>query len=345
MKRVLIFISFISIFSFLTFKSFAQDAAVKIDGQVVYLKSGNSLPYWLKAGQTITPSKNVSFLSAMEFNSDSNSHVLKYVQVIKIANLSTVPTGKVWKIEAVAYDTFIVPTNMASVQLPSNGGIGSSITSGGSAANTPVLYKSPKVFDVPGTYQWIVPPGVTSICVEIWGGGGNGDMDYAAFNVGRYYPGSGGGAGGYGYQCFNVIPGTQFSLTIGGACQSSLFGNLLIATAGGSGSHFFYPNGSYVSNYGLGGNCNATFNVNGLDGAPGNGYYVINGAYPNQGGKGGAAYNGGAGGTPQIPTPNGNCCNGVDGQVPGGGGSGVSLYTTTPSSQGIGAPGKIIVYW
>lgn len=306
---------------------YAQDAAVKIDGQLVYLKAGNSLPYWLKAGQTIAPSKNVSFLSAMEFNSDSSSHVLKYDQVIKIAGLSTVPTGKVWKLEAVAYDTLLSTTNLSSIQLPANGTSASSIASG-STSNTPVLYQSPKTFSTAGTYQWVVPPGVTSICIEIWGGGGAGGTSTTS----AVWNGSGGGGGGgYGYQCFTVIPGTNYSVVVGGEGDTSSVGTLIFATGGAAG--VAATNAPTIG--GVGGTSSSSFHVDGESGR--------NSVWPNIGG-GGKSYNGGLGGDSIKATSSGQ--NGLDGNAPGGGGSGCMKYMLgNPVSPGKGAPGQVIIYW
>ena len=309
---------------------YAQDAAVKIDGQLVYLKAGNSLPYWLKAGQTIAPSKNVSFLSAMEFNSDSSSHVLKYDQVIKIASLSTVPAGKVWKIEAVAYDTVLSSTNLSSIQLPANSTSASSIASG-SISNTPILYQSPKVYDLAGTYQWMVPPGITSICVEIWGGGGNGGRKSTSTSA----SGGGGGAGGYGYECFTVTPGTIYNITVGGIGGTSTFGVLLTASGGSNGGNGGLSWGAGGSG-GLGGTCNATVNFTGINGTAGN---------QSISGIGGSAYNGGLGGAGSSTL----CAVGNTGSSPGGGGGGAFSdgYTNCNSSAngGSGAPGQVIIYW
>ena len=305
---------------------YAQDAAVKIDGQLVYLKAGNSLPYWLKAGQTIAPSKNVSFLSAMEFNSDSTNHILKYDQVIKIASLSTVPTGKVWKIEAVAYDTVLSSTNLSSIQLPANSTSASSIASG-STSNTPVLYQSPKKYSTAGTYQWVVPPGVTSICIEIWGGGGPGGMSAVNSN---FNPSGGGGGGGYGYQCFTVVPGTIYSVVVGGEGGTSSVGTLIYATGGTAGvTATNAPSGG-----GSGGTASSTFFVNGENGIS---------AVTVPTGSGGKSYNGGIGG---IRQSNYACSSGIDGSAPGGGGSGCLTWNCSPqATPGKGAPGQVIIYW
>ncbi len=324
MKKILYSLLLILIAS--SFLAQAQEAAVKIDGQLVYLKAGNSLPYWLKAGQSIAPSKNVSFLSGIEFNSDSTNHVLKYDQVIKIASLSTVPAGKVWKIEAIAYDTLMLSTSIGETMLPNNTTTTGSAASA-SSSNTPALYKSPKIFDIAGSYQWMVPPGVTSICVEIWGGGGNGGRG----GTSNCWPGGGGGGGGYGYQCFSVVPGTIYNLIVGGSAAQSSFSTLISANGGTNGGN----GATTVGGAGTGGSSNAVINFTGKNGAAGSTVSTTN-----YGGAGGYSYNGGLGAITNssaaavVPPMNG--------ESPGGGGSGGSSCS---QSGGAGAPGQVIIYW
>ncbi len=81
--------------------SFAQnDPLLLIDGDTVSMKSGLSLPYWLKAGQTLALGSNVKSASVLEFTIDSNQ--LVFSNVISVKNVQTVPVGKAWKIEAIA---------------------------------------------------------------------------------------------------------------------------------------------------------------------------------------------------------------------------------------------------
>jgi hypothetical protein len=80
---------------------FAQnDPILLIDNDTVSMKSGLSLPYWLKAGQTIALGTNVKSASVVEFTIDSNE--LQFSNIISVKSLQTVPTGKAWKIEAIA---------------------------------------------------------------------------------------------------------------------------------------------------------------------------------------------------------------------------------------------------
>lgn len=83
---------------------FAQnDPILLIDNDTVSMKSGLSLPYWLKAGQTIALGTNVKSASVVEFTIDSNE--LQFSNIISVKSLQTVPTGKAWKIEAIACTT------------------------------------------------------------------------------------------------------------------------------------------------------------------------------------------------------------------------------------------------
>ena len=83
---------------------FAQnDPILLIDNDTVSMKSGLSLPYWLKAGQTIALGTNVKSASVLEFTIDSNE--LQFSNIISVKSLQTVPTGKAWKVEAIACTT------------------------------------------------------------------------------------------------------------------------------------------------------------------------------------------------------------------------------------------------
>jgi hypothetical protein len=268
-----------------------------IDGINTTFQSGLSLPYWLKAGQSLNVIANASSVSIMEFTVDSNT--LKYSRVISLNSLQTVPSGKIWKIEAIG----IAP-------------IGGTVEF--SATSMPTIFTSPKTFSTPGIYSWIVPPNVTSICVEAWGGGGSGGVGYYP----HYLQGGGGGGGGYGYQCFTVVPGTIYTITVGGVSGTSSLGTLISATGGTNGTD---ANTLLPGNGGVGGSSTAMFNLTGANGNTGGSYYG------NYNGTGGAGANGGLGAINPSAT----------GTAPGGGGGGGSQG----SIVGSGAPGKVIIYW
>ena len=243
----------------LSISALGQNSSELIIDNVSNLFSNISFPYWLKSGQTINIGTNTKTVSVVEFNVDNNS--LEFSQVLSINSIQTVPTNKVWKIESVGLNN----TN-SNLNLPiSSTLVGNSIDS----TSIPTLYQSPKKFQSDGIYNWKVPPGITSICVEAWGAGGHGFGTSSSANVG--------GGGGYGYQCLTVIPGTTYEITIGGPTLQvdTRFGNIIIATRGSSGN---------ANGHGIGGSASSSIN----------GIFVINGGngINNIGGSGG---NGGSG--------------------------------------------------
>lgn len=278
-----------------------------------------SLPYWLKAGQTINIGTNAQSVSILEFTVNGSN--LEFSQTIALKTAQTVPANKVWKIEAIGLKS----ENSA---LPSSTFIGSA-SSSTSTASLPTIFQSPKKFETPGTYSWTVPPGVTSICVEAWGGGGGGSGCYPGGIVG-----SGGGGGGYAYQCFSVLSGTTYSVIVGsgggggsiytgngGNGGASSVGNLINSSAGIGG---IGANGG-----GAGGTSMNTFKVIGGDGSNGS-----------AGGAGGNGGNGGAGGFAVYNT------NGNPGVIPGAGGSGGNTQGGAQAvSGGAGARGQVYIYW
>jgi len=309
-KKIVILISL----SFLFFlKLFSQsEPVIAIDGVNNIFKSGLSLPYWLKAGQTVDLVANVKSISIVEFSADSIA--LKYSKVINLTSSQTVPYGKVWKIEAL--------------------GIGTSgqVISGFSNSTLPSIFLSPKTYTDSGNYTFIVPPGISNICIEVWGGGGSGSSGW--WDGLRGYHGAGGGGGGYGYQCFTVTSGLRYNVKVGGVADSSSVANLIYATGGTNAEAPTITNndlGIYASFPGTGGHSNATYNMIGLPGE----------SLQFEVGKGGDGANGGLGGS-RFDCRYNNY-NGYSGGTPGGGGSGGCAYYG--GSGGKGAQGKVIIYW
>ncbi len=66
----------------------------------------------------------------------------------------------------------------------------------------------------PGDYEWTAPPGVHSVCVELWGAGGGGGGFGAPAD---YCGGGGGGGGGPGYvrTVVCVVPGEMYTMHVG----------------------------------------------------------------------------------------------------------------------------------
>ena len=68
-------------------------------------------------------------------------------------------------------------------------------------------------FTTPGTYRFTVPPGVTSLNVDLVAGGGGGG---GAMEVGNGDGGGGGGSGGYlSGSTLNVVPGEILTIVVG----------------------------------------------------------------------------------------------------------------------------------
>ena len=285
------YIFFCTFFLFVSTLNAQKTPTLLIDGTPVKFQGDLSLPYWVSAGKTIAFSVDAISASILEFNINSNE--LQFNQVMHLTTSGTVPTGKAWKIEAIG-----LGPNTADIP-----------TSGFSTAATPEIFTSPVTFSTPGTYSWIAPPGITNICVEAWGGGGKGGNANTVT-----YGGGGGGGGAYGYDCFTVVPGASYSLTVGGSGQASSLGTLILANGGTNGS---YSGGSGTGSSGFGGSSAASFNINGADGA---------------GRDGGTGANGGLGG---IGVNNGT---GSAGNFPGGGGGG-------GAAGGDGAAGQLIIYF
>ena len=71
-----------------------------------------------------------------------------------------------------------------------------------------VSFAQAQTFYSNGSYT--VPPGVTSIQVEAWGGGAGGDSGFRIAGVAW-----GGGGGGYGREVLTVSSGETYYFTIG----------------------------------------------------------------------------------------------------------------------------------
>jgi hypothetical protein len=276
----------------------AQNSSSLVIDNISNQFSNISLPYWLKSGQTIDLGTNAKSVSIIEFT--VNGTALEFSQVISLTSVQTVPQNKVWKIEAIG-QTIATNPNPLNATIPSS-------NSGLTAINNnklPTIYQTPVNFNDPGVYTWTVPSGITNICIDIWGSGGSsGNLN-------------GGGAGAFGYQCFNVIPLQIVTITVGTAGSLSKVvdsnGINLIEAGGGSSS-------------GIGGISSATVNYSGQNGSE------FNGGAAKFGGNGGI-YDG------QVN------CTSCMGLSPGGGASrrfpGNSFY---PAQSFIGGNGRVIIY-
>lgn len=180
-----------------------------------------------------------------------------------------------------------------------------------------------KLFDIPGTYPWVCPDGVTSISVVCIGAGGGSTGNAASKipdgNVG-YSRGSGGGGGGLRYvNNMTVTPGVSYTVVVGAPGIST---TNFYTDAGDGGDSSFYNPGTgltLVANGGKGGLTSSTDALGGGSSGPGTGFsggysaYSANGVAPS-GGGGAAGYSGDGGNSASDSR---------DGSGGGGGGGGL----------------------
>ena len=184
--------------------------------------------------------------------------------------------------------------------------------------------------------NFTVPPGVTQVEVELWGGGSG---SFASIGS---QPSGGGAGGGYARKRItNLSPGQLIGVTVGlGGNGGTTSGTA--ATGGGTSSFFTYASAT-------GGSLNpyATLSSPGNGATPGgigmSGDVNIGGSSGqagilNQGGLGGAAP---MGGTQNSGTT------GAVGSFPGGGaaGAGTGANSATSYNGAAGAPGLVVVRW
>ena len=187
-----------------------------------------------------------------------------------------------------------------------------------------------------GVETFIVPSGVTSITVSVWGAGGGGGGSSINGDGG-----SGGGGGGATTRVIAVTPGDTFTYTvgIGGA------GGLSNATLAGSGGNSTFVNGglgiNLLANGGTGGARNrgaagvggtasgGTVNATGQNGTIGN-------ASGQAGGNSGVVIGIFGGGGVAVTNSTGS-----NGTIPGGGGGGAERTGMGTRNGGNGANGQI----
>lgn len=280
--------------------------SIRIDGNICIVDENSPanlhLPVWLRAGQTLAIDQSTFFISVIEFNAVGNT--LEFNDVLKVTTVATVPDDMVWKVESVAKQ--LNPSTYNSI-----------------------------TYTVPGTYSWIVPACASYICIEAWGGGGGSGGNSTSSSS---FAGAGGG-GSYGQECFNVVPGTTYMVTVGAGGTAGASGG-----AGGNGGSSSVGS-LIVAGGGIGGGANAggaggaggtTTAANAVPGGAGsNGQSPCNTAgLSSRGGTGG---NGGAGHINTDP-----CNSGGAGTAPGGGASSGSWNGATGRA---GGAGRVVITW
>ena len=255
----------------------AQEKSPKlfVDGTEIAFESDISLPYWLSEGKTVEFGVHVISLSILEFNVVDNE--LQFNQVIHLTSSGSVPSSKVWKIEALGIGFTNDTVNT---------------TNGFSTSETPTIFTSPVTFTESAT--WTVPANVTRVCIEVWGKGGDGGRGAAN----PFSNGGCGGGGAYGYECFSITPGTVLNIVLDDTATS--VNNLISALNGQDGE-----NASSGGADGVGGTSAAAYNISGQDATTNQGGQGANGGqgaisytdyspetaeFPGGGGGGGRAY-------------------------------------------------------
>lgn len=251
---------------------------IKIDG-VLMGNIGPNRVLWAHAGSTITTSGGT--------NTSRNINVIEF---------NLVPVGT-----SVGSNSGTPTFNLSQANS----------ISGGNPNNIPVAYASPLTYAKRGTYTWMVPPGITTVCVDIWGAGGYTTNSQT----------TGGGAGGFGHECVMVTPLETLTIQVGSGLYNRLVGQGKSYIANSNGTILVEATAGQPD--GTGGSSTAALNY------PGRPVTGTNGGSATYGGQGGSYYG----------------CNsnniGENGSTPGGGAS-----RTPPScnQSRSGGDGTIIIY-
>jgi hypothetical protein len=203
----------------------------------------------------------------------------------------------------------------------------------------------------PGTYNYVIPPGVTSITVEVWGGGGRGGSRTTGTD------GTGGGGGGaYSRRTIAVTPGQIYVVNVGAGSTSNTapggdtwvspntVGNAFVlakggnsaasnVTTGATGGALTSGIGDFRFSGGNGANAPSTTSSGGGGSSAGT---AANGTNASGTTGGIAPLNGGNGANGRTTAGSGTA-----GSLPGGGGSGAVRGTTGSPAGGAGAHGKV----
>lgn len=189
-------------------------------------------------------------------------------------------------------------------------------------------FNSFRVFEADGNFT--VPENTYNIRVEAWGAGGAGGDKSGGSG------GAGGGSGGYGFKLFAVTPSQSIAIAVGVGGTNGAPGTngtassvLTLSAGGGTG-------GAGASPSAIGGTggvvTGADIAINGSSGES-----ADNNAAGAIGGAGGGAPNGGGGGKCSVTAAQ------LIGVLPGGGGAGGANAFT--GNGGVGAKGRVIVWW
>ncbi len=261
-----LFIIFLGFYP-LPFKCYSQcKPFILIDGNAIIADEndpdGLRLPTWLKAAQTLNVGQYVYSISVIEFT--INGTALDYSANLKIpTDGTTVPSGKVWKIEAIH----------KNVAIPSFAGRYS--------------------YTVAGTFTFVSPPCSLMANIRVYGAGGGGSGGWSGCCT--YPAGGGGGGGGYAEGFYLLPPSTSYTVVVGNGGNAG--------TVNGNGTDGTSSSVSVVSISASGGIKGTISSGSGSGGAAGTGSGQLNftgqagfGNSGTTGGKGGSAANDGAAG-------------------------------------------------
>ncbi|UYT57766.1 phage tail protein [Brucella sp. MAB-22] len=194
--------------------------------------------------------------------------------------------------------------------------------------------RSSRTFNTVGTQAWVVPDGVYSVRVRLWGGGGGGGGAAAGAAA------AGGAGGGYAEGTYAVVPGQSINVTVGaggtrgnatvwngGTGGTSSFGTMISAMGGGGGGGA--ATSGVIGNGAQGGGASGgQFSVGGQPSA--NAYFDLT---PKHGSGGAGSY--GTSGTGMSVS------GGLTASYPGGGGGGGAGN----SQGGLGSDGLVVLEW
>lgn len=184
----------------------------------------------------------------------------------------------------------------ATTSLPSASWASGATVAGGYTYSVGGIMFPGQIFNSQGTDSFVVPAGVTSLTLKLWGAGGGGG------GGGSSGVGGDGGGGGYTLSTISVTPGETLSIYVGGGGAGGSYSSGGTDAGGGGGGGGFtsvYRGGSALTiAAGGGGGGGARRTIGGGDGGAGGGTTGIAGTAVGAGGGGaGTPTTGGAGGT------------------------------------------------
>lgn len=204
----------------------------------------------------------------------------------------------------------------------------------------PSAFGATATFNTPGTFEWVCPPGVTSIQVECWGGGGAGGAGRKDNNTGTNTSqnGAGGGGGAYARRAaVPVTPGISYQIIIPAAAVSGTNGTQTQNGGAVNGGTVIFTGDSDVMVQAAGGNGGPNSYVTGANAVQGTTSGGAGGTVAASIGDPGAVFAGGAGfrGTLGAQSSQDNSSGG------GGGGAGNAAAGASAVTGGTGAAGGI----